>query len=104
MKNVGMLSIDNLFKYHCAIQVYKCINGISPGYLCNMFTLCGENHGYGLRNVGIDVRPPLPHLETAKRSFRYTGAHVWNSVPQNIRQSATLSIFKRSFKQYLLNM
>ena len=103
MKKLRMLPIDLLLRYHTAVQVYKCINAMSPSYLCNMFVISGAMHGYGLRDAGIGVRPPLPHLEISKRSFRYAGAHVWNALPLYIRKSASLSIFKGCLKQYLLD-
>ena len=104
MKELGILSIDNLYRYHTAIQVYKCLSGMSPNYLCSMFQICGENHNYGLRNVGTDVRPPLPHLEITKRSFRYSGAYVWNTIPVEIRQCTSIGTFKLHLKQHLFNL
>ena len=104
MKRLHILPIDQLFMYHTAIQMYKCVNGISPNYLSSMFEICGETHSYQLRDAGIGVRPPLPHLEISKRSPRYAGAHVWNSVPIVIRETATLNAFKFRLKQHLFNM
>ncbi len=43
-------------------------------------------------------------LEYYNRSFTITGAKLWNSLPQNIKDMPTLSSFKHSCKTYLLSL
>jgi len=37
-----------------------------------------------------------------RRAFRFAGPYVWNSLPENIRQSTSIAVFKRSLKTFLL--
>ena len=36
------------------------------------------------------------------RAFCFTGPYVWNSLPEHIRQSTSIAVFKRSLKTFLL--
>lgn len=38
---------------------------------------------------------PFPRTNNMKNSFSYSGATLWNSLPCNIRESGSLSQFKR---------
>ena len=37
-----------------------------------------------------------------RHAFRFAGPYVWNSLPENIRQSTLIAVFKRSLKTFLL--
>jgi len=38
-----------------------------------------------------------------RRAFYFAGPHVWNSLPQHIRQSTSMAVFKRSLTTFLLH-
>ena len=38
----------------------------------------------------------------SEKSFQIAGSKFWNKIPEDIRQSDSLTIFKRSFKNLLL--
>jgi len=38
----------------------------------------------------------------ARRAFCFAGPYVWNSLPEHIRQSTSIAVFKRSLKTFLL--
>ena len=37
-----------------------------------------------------------------RRAFCFAGPYVWNSLPEHIRQSTSIAVFKRSLKTFLL--
>ena len=37
-----------------------------------------------------------------QRAFCFAGRYVWNSLPEHIRQSISIAVFKRSLKAFLL--
>jgi len=37
-----------------------------------------------------------------RRAFCFAGPYVWNSIPEHIRQSTSIAVFKRSLKTFLL--
>ena len=87
-------------------MVYKCLNGLAPDYLINLFKYASETHSYTsiTRNVSYN-NLALPSLSTSlyKRSFSYNRALLWNSLPLYIRNSSSLNTFKSMLSHYLNN-
>ena len=38
-----------------------------------------------LKNIENKLALPKPCTDFLKRSFRYSGEHLWNSLPSNVR-------------------
>ena len=38
----------------------------------------------------------------SRRAFCFAGPYVWNSLPEHIRQSTAIAVFKRSLKTFLV--
>ena len=74
--------------------MYKCINNLAPAYLCNLFAPRTPN--YYFRNAKKKLMLPKPRTDYLKRSFSYSGALLWNNLPEEIRTSNSLGFFKRS--------
>ena len=97
-KQLKLLDIENLRKYSLAVYFYKNKHKILP-------TLQGHHH-YDTRNR---ERPrPIRHSKVIyEKSFVYQAPIVWNELidrsEPNITNSATLGIFKKKLKQYLVD-
>ena len=52
--------------------------------------------GYNLRNSETRLNLPKPRINYLKRSFCYSGAYLWNSLPQDIRKLQTFPQFKKA--------
>ena len=78
--------------------MFKIINGDGPSYLQNLFSVRGS--GYNLRDSEIKLNLPKPRTNYLKRSLCYSGALLWNSLPQNIRMLRSLPLFKNSLNYY----
>lgn len=48
-----------------------------------------------LRNIETDLALPKPRTNFLKRSFRYSGAMLWNNLPDEAKRAKTLRQFKR---------
>jgi hypothetical protein len=77
-----------------AILMYKVTNNLTPMYLQDLF-VTRVSH-YRLREGKLFL--PKPRTDYLKRSFSYSGASLWNSLPESLRSSSSLSSFKRSLK------
>ena len=90
------LGWDNLLirrKKHKAILMFKTINDLTPYYLRELFE--SRSTGYNLRNSENTLFVPKPRTNYGKRCFSYSGALLWNELPQNIRAIGSLNQFKR---------
>ena len=74
--------------------MYKCINNLAPAYLCNSFDPRRPN--YDFRNAKKKLMLPKQGTDYLKRSFSDSGALLWNNLPEEIRTSNSLGLFKRS--------
>lgn len=74
------------------VEVYKIVNGQSPQYLHNLFTI--KEQEYCMRN-DIQVCQPIYRTNTyGNNSFRYQGAKLWNLLDSNIKGIENLKQFK----------
>ena len=60
----------------------------------SMFMRKSDVTDYELRGSSTSLQIPFPRTENIKQSFSYDGAKLWNSLPEDLRDSATLPIFK----------
>ena len=79
--------------------MYKCVNTLAPNYLCNMFTPTALS--FDLRDASQKLYLPKPRTDYLKRSFSYSGASLWNDLPEDIRTTTSLSNFKRRIDKWL---
>jgi hypothetical protein len=75
------------------------MNGNMPTYLEDYFSVRGLD--YNIRNSEMKLNLPKPRTNYLKRSFCYSGAVLWNTLPQNIRRLKSFSQFKKAVNQYL---
>ena len=89
---------DNLEKrrfQHKATLMYKILNNLTPSYL-NVYQKLKEQTDYNLRGQDTNLVLPKPRTEYLKRSFRYDGAKIWNSLPSPTKKSKTTVHFRRN--------
>ena len=62
-----------------------------------LFRLKCETHqnAYNLRNSKTDLMLAKPKTEFLKRTFGYSGATLWNNLPQELKVAKSISSFKR---------
>jgi hypothetical protein len=75
-----------------AILMYKVTNNLTLMYLQDLF-VTRVSH-YSLRDSEGKLFLPKPRKDYLKRSFSYSGASLWNSLPESLRSSLSLSSFK----------
>ena len=83
-----------------ALIMYKTLNELAPEYLQCLFTQRYFN-GYNLRNLEGKLSLPKPNTNYLKRSFCYSGACLWNNLPQDLKSVGSIGQFKRGIRRYL---
>ena len=56
---------------------------------------------YNLRNSLNKLCVPKPRTDYLKRSFSYSGACLWNSLPEQLRSAPSLKSFKVALNKFL---
>jgi phosphohistidine swiveling domain-containing protein len=81
-----------------AIEVYKCVNGIAPEYLRDLF--CKHDHCHNTRNNDKIIHKRFNTVRYGYYSFKYLGAKIWNNLPVDIKDALSIHEFKKSVKQW----
>ena len=98
-------TIDQLFE-RCNKQMlcvmYKIVNGNLPPNIVNLFSY--RQYLYGLRKTTLQLEIPKPTTNFKKRSLAYRGPKIWNSLPNNVKQCASLAAFKAAIDKSYPNL
>jgi hypothetical protein len=81
-----------------AVEVYKAHNAIGPKFLSETFTQAPRH--YNLRSQNRIAYTNNRTTRNGLHSFRHYGAKIWNSLPNEIRLSTDLNIFKSFIKTW----
>ena len=98
----GKLGWDNLStrrKKQKLKLMFKALNDQSPEYLKGLFKPFSTD--YGLRNSDNKLALPKPRTDFLKRSFCYSGAHLWDSLPSNVRAIRSFTNFRNEIDRQL---
>jgi len=86
------LSIRQSNINYLASEVFKCVNGLNPAYMGDMFEC--KITGYSLRRKKILVQPPIKSTTYGLRSVRYFGAKLWNMLEPEMTETENFQDFK----------
>ena len=98
----GWLGWDNLCtrrKKQKLKLMFKTLNDQSPEYLKGLFMPFSAD--FGLRNSDNKLALPKPRTNFLKRSFCYSGAQLWNSLPSNVRAIRSFTKFKNKIDRQM---
>ena len=100
-KSAKILEIADIYRYFVGIQMYKLLK-LKNRYLQPLFIIENIEHNYSTRQIGT-LQLPYPRVDSVKFNYEYQSLKIWNSIPLEIKDSRSLSIFKKNFKKYLVN-
>ncbi len=88
LQSVHWLPIMFCISYKILLLAYKALNDLAPAYLTSLLS-----------------RYPRIAAKFTKggRTFSYLAPKLWNSLPDNVRGSDTLSLFKSRLKTHLFS-
>ena len=79
--------------------MYKILNDDTAPNLRNSFVRRNvEQTNYHLRNSATDLTLPKPKREFLKRSFKYSGAMLWNQLPNETKLAESIYSFNKYIK------
>ena len=78
-------------------MMFKSFNNLGPVNLQDLFNKRSTN--YNLRNSCGKLPLPKPRTNYVKRSFSYSRAQLWNSIPQDVGNIKSVGQFKREINR-----
>jgi hypothetical protein len=98
---LNWMTFDQRIKFKKAILMFKTMHNAAPSYLNNRFTLVYNIHSKCLRsNTSLSLYVQKPKHEIYRKSFSYSGAVIWNSLPDFVKNSTTIHHFKENYLKY----
>jgi len=96
---LGWKTLNEKRNYAKAILMFKVIHGYTaPELELNFIRRSIKQNTYKLRNCATDLSLPTPKREFLKKSFKYSGASLWNQLPSDAKLATSLASFKRCLK------
>ena len=93
------LSLHELFERNSLSFVYSIINHISTPVFDDFFVLTENVHSYATRSQG-GLHTEFASKLVRKQSIKIRAPQLWASIPLSIRNSPSLSVFKKRLKIY----
>ena len=98
------LKLFDIHSLHLLCFVYDCIKGQSLACFGEIFTPLQSMHQHFTRQVskGNIFMERVNTTQYGKRSVRYAGAMLWNTLPVCIRESSSKVVFKKNLQKWYL--
>ena len=77
--------------YNTVMAVFKTRSTKEPQYMANH--LCNDNRNG--RTIPSNIK-----LTLAKKSFIFRGASSWNQLPEEMRKTVKIGVFKKSLRKW----
>ena len=90
-----ILSMEEQLFYNKAFLVFKILNDQAPNYLDAL--LCRAAVRYG----SLNLIKPLSRIDLFQTSLSFSGADYWNKLPYELKNTKTISCFKRNLKKHI---
>ncbi len=99
LQSLHWLPIKFRISYKILLLAYKALN--APVYLTNLLSRYNPTRSLRAQNSGLLVIPRIAKSTKGGRTFSYLAPKLWNSLPDNVRGSDTLFLFKSRLKTSL---
>ncbi len=103
LQSLHWLPIKFCISYKILLLTYKALNGLAPAYLTSLLSRYNPTCSLRSQNSGLLVVPRIAKSTKGVRAFSYLAPKLWNSLPDNVRGSDTLSLFKSRLKTHLFS-
>ena len=95
LESLGWVTLEKRRKRNKSILMYRILNNYTTSNLKNLFTRNSALQGdYNLRNRFTDLALPIPRREFLKKSFKYSGTKLWNSLSLEAKLAQSEYVFK----------
>ena len=97
---LGWMTLEAMRKRQEAILMFKILNGLTSPYLSEMFTHSASFHAYGLRSSRMNLALPKSRTDFYRNSIAFTGATIWNDLPNSLKEKSSLKRFMGKLDHY----
>ena len=81
--------------------MHQCIHKQAPEMFLNSFHTDNNFHDHDTRH-SEDLHVPYGRIDVRQLSIKISGAKLWNSIPDQIKNAQSVYMFKQQFRNYLI--
>ena len=96
--SVKLPSLNHIRNKMCAIEVFKCLNGILPPDYREYFKRFDDCKGTGGNDHSLLLRKVKS--EAGRKTFGFLGAKIFNKLPNNMKTESSIVKFKAVCKDF----
>ena len=93
IETCGWLSISEMARYHCVVQIWKVVRLKRPLLFSEKLTMTDDNK----------IETSRSRLQFTSEGFRWRSTDQWNQLPTDIRTIRSLPSFKRRVNTWILS-
>ena len=93
LSKLGWFNLKERRKKQKALMMFKIMNGMTPAYLEDIFSNKIGRWVYNLRTSRWNQALPVVKTDYYRNSFAYTGAKVWNTLPDDMKCEKFMAAF-----------
>ena len=96
LTRLGWKDIKTIHRRQKALLTYKSLNNLLPDYMRQMFTYCRDRSVRTTRQSDSNLLYlPMVRREVYRRSIKYAGSLVWNTLPPQNQSSSIIDGFQK---------
>ena len=95
LEELHWLPIRYRIQFKILFLVYKCLHGLAPQYLTELIKLRCPPHTLHSSNRLVLEQPIINMVSYGQRAFIYAGPELWNTLPEQIKNSKSVNDFKK---------
>jgi hypothetical protein len=104
LKNLHWLRVQERIKFKILLITYKIMNGMAPSYLKELVKPYKSQRILRSQSKSILRVPPTKTSTFGDRAFSVSAPKLWNSIPQDIKMSSSVELFKKQLKTFLFSI
>ena len=79
-----------------ALEIFKTLNNLNPNFMKDIFYFSPYNT-HKKYDIFVNSRNTSSYGD---KSLRALGPHIWNSLPENIKSTNSIFVFKKFLKNW----
>ena len=101
LASLHWLPVQSRIQFKILVLTFKALHGQAPGYLCDLIIPYTNSRCLRSSDQGLLLEPRTRLKTKGDRAFQVAAPRLWNTLPQDLRASASIYIFRRNLKTYL---
>ena len=101
LAELGIQSLEARRQRADMIQTFKLINGFDKVDITNLFEMYTENARVTrLSTNPLNIIPPRANTDIRRKFFTHRIINAWNGLPADVKESPSVTTFKRNYDKY----